>query len=131
MLSSLLQTNRRPEVKPGEETDSVHPRPRQLKLDNAFRPVGKRKNGLKASATLVVAPTALLSQWGKELERSSKPGTFKITVWHGQNRLDLGSTMDIDDDKPDKPLVVIVTSYGVLMSEHAKLSSPLFESRCL
>ncbi|KAJ8453572.1 hypothetical protein ONZ45_g19661 [Pleurotus djamor] len=52
-------------------------------------------------------------------------------VWHGQNRLDLEAALEQDGDD-DKTLKIIVTSYGVLTSEHAKpekngRKSPVFE----
>lgn len=68
------------------------------------------------SATLVVAPTSLLSQWASELERASKPGSLKVKVWHGTNRISLDSELGGAD--------VVITSYGVLASEHAKHQAP-------
>ncbi|KAH7922804.1 hypothetical protein BV22DRAFT_1016617 [Leucogyrophana mollusca] len=122
MLSALIQTNRDPELVISDDLAKDSSRARQLKLDKAFRPMPlkERKRSDKGpSATLIVAPTSLLSQWSEELQRSSKPGTVKVTVWHGQNRLDLdGIEADGDDDKTIK---VVVTSYGVLASEHSKL----------
>jgi hypothetical protein len=81
----------------------------------------------RPSATLIVAPTSLLSQWAEELARSSKPGTMKVLVWHGQNRLDLGGLRSAEDG----PLNIVITSYGVLASEHAKIGktgSPVYDS---
>jgi DNA repair protein RAD5 len=111
---------------------------RQLKLDNAFRPVSRQrpKSTKGPSATLIVAPTSLLNQWNEEIQRSSKPGTVKAIVWHGQNRLDLEAATEADDED-DKVLRVIITSYGVLASEHAKGEksgsslSPVFQSESL
>ncbi|KAG1754761.1 SNF2 family N-terminal domain-containing protein [Suillus paluster] len=122
MLSALIHTNRDPEPILPDDTSRDLARARQQKLDNAFRSraLGQRKKRTKGpSATLIVAPTSLLSQWHDELERSSVPGTIKVTVWHGQNRLDLDGIEDDSDD--DAPITVIVTSYGVLASEHSKL----------
>lgn len=70
------------------------------------------------SATLVVAPTSLLSQWSDELERSSVAGTVRVIVWHGQNRLDLDG-LETEEDS-DVAIPIVVTSYGVLASEHSK-----------
>lgn len=115
MLSALIQTARGPEA-PAEDTAGSS-RAKQLRLNNAFRVVQKpppqQRRG--PSATLIVAPTSLLAQWAEELQRSSKPGTIKVLVWHGTNRLDLDAAVDEED-----VIHVIVTSYGTLVSEHAK-----------
>lgn len=133
MLSALIHTNREPELIDPKiaNKDSKH---RQLKLDNAFRPLSQQrpKSTKGPSATLIVAPTSLLNQWNEEIQRSSKLGTVKVMIWHGQNRLDLVAAVETDDD--DKLLRVIITSYGVLASEHAKVGksggnlSPVFQS---
>lgn len=131
MISSLIHTNR------GPDTTSIPlsgqpSKPRQLKLDSAFR-AQARSTPAKPSkgpcATLIVAPTSLLNQWAEELERCSKPGTVKTLVWHGQNRLDLDTIIEAEDEGTAN---VVITSYGVLTSEHAKvdksgkLLSPIF-----
>ncbi|PSS29648.1 hypothetical protein PHLCEN_2v2796 [Hermanssonia centrifuga] len=128
MLSALIQTAREPEppsLRNGEDAPSK--RHKQLRLDNTFRLSAKKPKTSKGpSATLIVAPTSLLSQWSEELQRSSKPGTLKVLVWHGQNRLDLESAVAQDDG-----VDVVITSYGTLVSEFMKseqLSSPVFES---
>lgn len=126
MLSALIQTARGSEDPEPEVQRPI--KRRQLKLDKSFRAV-KLKDAAMPSrgplATLVVAPTSLLSQWSEELERSSKPGTLKVLVWHGQGRLDLEAAIESED-----AVDVVITSYGTLVSEHVKserLSSPVFE----
>ena len=84
------------------------------------------------TATLIVAPTSLLTQWQDELLRSSKPDTLKVLVWHGSNRLDLEG-MVAQGEGQDAKQVIIITSYGTLVSEFSKkqgeeLISPVFES---
>lgn len=124
MLSALIQTARGP-----EEPDLSGTRPakrRQLRLDKAFRAT-RRQTSQQARgpyATLIVAPTSLINQWAEELKRSSKPGTLKTLVWHGQNRLDLEDAMTGED-----PVDVVITSYGTLASEHKseKSVSPIFD----
>ncbi|KAH9486419.1 DNA repair protein RAD5 [Psilocybe cubensis] len=101
----------------------------------AFRTVNQRKQQTSqpASATLVVAPTSLLTQWSEELQRSCKPGRMQVIVWHGQNRQDLEDLLECDEDDRGNVIKVVVTSYGVLASEHAKMDrsskvkSPIFE----
>jgi DNA repair protein RAD5 len=138
MLSALIQTTCEPELPDPTYQPSKR---RQLRLDNALR--GRVKPPTSAvsppvpfkgpSATLIVAPTSLLTQWQDELLRSSKPDTMDVLVWHGQNRLDLGNLVTQGDDQDGK-LVVIITSYGTLVSEFSKkqgdeLVSPVFESK--
>jgi DNA repair protein RAD5 len=123
MLSALIQTAREPENSVVEQTSAKR---RQLRLNDNFRVAKGRLASKYPTATLVVAPTSLLSQWSEELERSSMPGTLKVLVWHGQNRLDLESAMQQED-----MINVVITSYGTLVSEHARLektTSAIFES---
>lgn len=128
MLSALIHTNCEFEPLDPNVTTGDPNKNRQLKLNNAFRPSGRRGNLTKGpSATLIVAPMSLLNQWSEEIQRSSKPGTVKVLVWHGQNRLDIEAAIEGDDDK-DRTIRIIVTSYGVLASEHAKGDkSPVFQ----
>jgi DNA repair protein RAD5 len=132
MLSALIQTNCQPDS-PDEKLAKSHNR-RQLKLDSNFRVVRQQTRQAKGpAANLIVAPTSLLSQWSDEITRSSKPGSTKIVVWHGQNRHDLVAAIQDDHDK-DESIKVVITSYGVLASEHAKSEKstngayPIFES---
>lgn len=104
----------------------VKPRMRQLAIDRAFKATTtSRSRSTTCRTTLVIAPTSLLSQWESELQRSSKQGTLNVTVWHGANR----GGLEVDTDAID----VLITSYGVLVSEHARhgrinstYRSPLF-----
>lgn len=137
MISSLLHTSRDPEpAEPhgmkSEGPPSTYARVRQLKLDAAFRPIHEAKATLAPSTTLIIAPTSLMSQWAKELGRSSMNGSIEILVWHGTNRDDLDTILG-DETK----INVVITSYGVLGSEwtrHESSSrnrSPLFQGKLL
>lgn len=132
MLSALIQTACGPEEPTPEPDTGRISKKRQSKLNNAFQATNKveKRPRRGPSATLIVAPTSLLSQWSEELGRSSKPGTLKVLVWHSQNRIDLDTILDCDD-----PVDVVITSYGTLVSEHSKseksgggVMPPVFES---
>jgi DNA repair protein RAD5 len=130
MLSALIQTNRALTEWEQSRREEDAPKRNQLRLDNKFKPVVSSDNRTKgpSTATLIIAPTSLLTQWSEELERSSKPGTLKVVVWHGSNRLDIGRLQKGGGHQ----LVVVITSYGVLASEHAKVAkhgSSVFESK--
>lgn len=122
MLSALIQTSL-PTQEPEAELN-IPLKKNQLKLNSAFRPVDRSNYSSKTlSATLVVAPTSLLNQWEEELKRSSRPGSLDVFIWHGQNRLDLGDV--ISGHENNNAVKVVITSYGVLASEHAKMERPI------
>ncbi|RXW22669.1 hypothetical protein EST38_g3186 [Candolleomyces aberdarensis] len=130
MLSALIQTALPLESDIRPEESNQRKGAKQLKLDPSFKAVARKTGPSKPpSATLIVAPTSLLAQWAEELQRSSKIGTLDVIIWHGQNRLDLDSMTD-EDGEEKAPLKVVVTSYGTLASEHAKMEkyrTPIFE----
>ena len=208
MIASLLHTNRflpdppfssPPSFKPNNQLLPDEPKEksklRQVGLKAAFKNHSNIKSAATdvprphlgnperiPSATLVVAPTSLLNQWGEELKRSSKEGTVEVHIWHGQNRFNLHGALYpdeveyIDDDgeqeeiespsdkdedmvsvdeagseaegsendewkpkasskkvpnarrKDKKKIQVVVTSYGVLASEHAKYEKSVRKS---
>jgi len=103
----------------------------QQRIDRAFKPTKRQPERFPPSATLIIAPTSLLDQWAEEIGRSSKPGTIQVIVWHGSNRLNLDVVAEDVDEDEIIPKVVI-TSYGILASEHAKsFKSSVFESEIL
>lgn len=128
MMSALIHSSPPSEL---DEAES-NKRPSQLKLDSAFHGTRhhREKKGSVPAATLIVAPTSLLQQWSDEIDRCSSPESTSVLLWHGQNRSDL---QDIIGDNEDQKIKVVVTSYGVLASEHAKFEknknskSPIFE----
>jgi DNA repair protein RAD5 len=107
IIASLLHTSGDP-----EHVEQQCKIPEESMLDATSRPTHKAEATLALNTTLIVAPTSLMTQWAKELERSSKKGSIEILVWHGTNRNDLDSVLS-----NDKEVNVVITSYGVLGSE--------------
>ncbi|KIY50627.1 hypothetical protein FISHEDRAFT_39163 [Fistulina hepatica ATCC 64428] len=126
MIAALIHTHRtNDEDRHAAESETeTNSHGRQLKLVfgvNGKAPA-KKCMALVPHATLIVAPTSLLTQWGDELHRSAKSGKVDVLVWHGQGRLNLESFVDDDDDESsERPVKIVVTSYGILASEHARL----------
>jgi DNA repair protein RAD5 len=135
MLASLIHTNRGPEPQMDTSNANTKPNARQLALDSSFRATKRPRlsSTTGPAATLIVAPMSLLGQWKNELERSSKPGTIKVMIWHGTTRGSLDSVIDAGGNDP---VDVVITSYGTLASEHAKWtkmgkgSSPVYDGKC-
>ena len=134
MLSALIHTLHGPDTMPQPKKQNA-PQPtkqRQQRLDAAFRTTSSSSKYSEVGplATLIVAPTSLLAQWAEELTRCSAPGSVNVLVWHGSGRLDLETT--VEDDRG--AAIVVITSYGTLASEHAKVekmnmqASPLYRS---
>lgn len=130
MLSALIQSSRLGKDEMNWE-EIPQTKARQQRIDRAFKPIKRQPERSPPSATLIIAPASLLDQWAEELGRSSKPGTMQVIVWHGSNRLDLDAVIEDVDENENIPKVVI-TSYGILASEHAKsFKSSVFESEIL
>ncbi|KAB8073950.1 SNF2 family N-terminal domain-containing protein [Aspergillus leporis] len=73
--------------------------------------------------TLVVAPTSLLAQWESEALKASELGTMKVLMYYGNEKyVNLREVCAAGN--PTAPNV-IVTSYGVVLSDYRQmLSSP-------
>lgn len=70
--------------------------------------------------TLVVAPMSLLAQWQSEAENASEDGTLKSMVYYGADKVaDLRALCSSASNAPD----VIITSYGVVLSEFTQIAS--------
>jgi uncharacterized Zn finger protein/ERCC4-related helicase len=67
----------------------------------------KEDGMLKNKKVLVVAPTGLLTNWQKELEKFAPK--LKTSIYHGTNR------------KIEKNVDVLISSYGILRSDASKL----------
>lgn len=69
----------------------------------------KEEGAFKKNKALVIVPTTLLTNWGKEIEKFAP--TLQIHIYHGTNRK-LEPLEDAD---------VLITTYGVIRSEEKKL----------
>ncbi|KAG8919048.1 DNA helicase rad5 [Tulasnella sp. 408] len=128
MTSSLLHTSK--EADPSEiseDNDKAAKRRVQGALNFSKNP-SRQHSTRKPTATLIVAPLTLLSQWKSELERSSKKGTLKAYIYHGNARADLEALVNSEEDGV---INVIIASYGTLSSEHSKyvrgIASPFYD----
>ncbi|KAF3216892.1 DNA helicase rad5 [Orbilia oligospora] len=78
--------------------------------------------------TLVVAPMSLLSQWASEAEAASKTGTLKTTIYYGSDKsLDLRAQCSAANAHNAPNL--IITSYGVVLSEFTQIANTASGSR--
>ncbi|KAK2873471.1 DNA helicase rad5 [Arthroderma sp. PD_2] len=71
--------------------------------------------------TLVVAPTSLLSQWESEALKASKPGSMKTLVYYGTDKS--VNLRALCSPKNSAAPNLIITSYGVVRSEHNQILS--------
>ncbi|KAL7267917.1 DNA helicase rad5 [Rhizina undulata] len=76
---------------------------------------------LALRTTLVVVPMSLISQWQSEAEAASKPGTLNILVYYGTDkRVSLSDLCSVENKSaPD----LIITSYGIVLSEYTQMTS--------
>lgn len=119
MVSALIHTARGSNDPDMQEKPSNSSRSRlqQPSIAKALqKSSGSKRKAKVPTTTLIVAPTSLLSQWASELKRSSVNGSLEVLVWHGTGRVDLEAEVDAGLD-------VCITSYGVLASEHSKISA--------
>lgn len=131
MTSSLIHTSR--VVDPSESPDDTgkSAKRRVQGALNFSKNPSRQASTSKPTATLIVAPLTLLSQWKSELERSSKKGTLKAYIYHGTARADLEALVNCEEDHV---INVVITSYGTLSSEHAKYvrggASSFYDGKC-
>lgn len=72
--------------------------------------------------TLVVAPTSLLSQWESESLKASEPGSMRTLLYYGADKSVNLRELCCAANYANAPHV-IVTSYGVVLSEFRQFSS--------
>lgn len=71
--------------------------------------------------TLVVAPTSLLSQWESEALKASQAGTMKVLTYYGTDKS--ANLRELCSASNPLGPNVIVTSYGVVLSEFRNFAS--------
>ncbi|KAK4631128.1 DNA repair protein RAD5 [Fulvia fulva] len=80
------------------------------------------------ATTLVVAPMSLLAQWASEAEKASKAGTLKVLVYYGSEKGVNLQTICSGSNIGSAPNVII-TSYGVVLSEFNSVANALAGNR--
>ncbi|SMQ48056.1 unnamed protein product [Zymoseptoria tritici ST99CH_3D7] len=80
------------------------------------------------ATTLVVAPMSLLAQWASEAEKASKAGTLKVLVYYGTEKGANLQTICCGSNVSSAPNVII-TSYGVVLSEFNSVANSLGGNR--
>ncbi|KAK0559434.1 DNA helicase rad5 [Tilletia horrida] len=138
MMCSLIHANRprlNQDLSDDDEPDDGSARGirlQQQSIKSAFSSgVSAKKSTLpRRQATLVVAPMSLVGQWTDELERASKAGTLNILKYYGQ-----ADKAQLVPRLAEGTVDVIVTSYGMLVSEFSRYaqtsgSSSKMESQC-
>lgn len=80
------------------------------------------------ATTLVVAPMSLLAQWASETEKASRSGTLKVLVYYGNEKGANLQTICCGPNIGSAPNVII-TSYGVVLSEFNAVANGLSGNR--
>jgi DNA repair protein RAD5 len=109
-MMSLVHTNR---LTPDNYTQT-----------NGFQELSATSNRIVPApyTTVVVAPTSLLAQWESEAQKASAPGTIKTLIYYGTDRTVDLKTLCSPTNGANAPNV-IVTSYGVVLSEFRRFST--------
>ncbi|KAI0393605.1 DNA repair protein RAD5 [Xylariaceae sp. FL0594] len=90
--------------------------------EQSTKPSSSRGIVSAPKTTLVIAPMSLLAQWQSEAENASHPGTLKSLVYYGNDKMDNLQSMCGGPNLASAP-DVIITSYGVVLSEFSQLRS--------
>jgi DNA repair protein RAD5 len=72
--------------------------------------------------TLVIAPMSLLAQWQSEAENASVEGTLKSMVYYGADKVGDLQALCADSNPASAP-DVIITSYGIVLSEFTQITA--------
>lgn len=74
-------------------------------------------------STLIIVPMSLLTQWQHEFEATNTNSNHKCVVYYGDQTPDITSII-----KSRKIPVIIITTYGTVLSEYLKLESRRLKS---
>lgn len=99
---------------------SHRPDPSEFEMTTPQIPGKPRSVKPAPRTTLVVAPMSLLAQWESEAAKASVPGTCKTLVYYGADaNVNLQNLCSKNNsDAPN----VIITSYGVVLSEYTRVT---------
>ncbi|KAJ5893418.1 hypothetical protein N7495_005109 [Penicillium taxi] len=113
-MLSLVHSHR---IEPGlDSLNGASPINSLFQLPNSFGTI------YAPYTTLVVAPTSLLSQWESEALKASEPGSMRVRMYYGNDKfVDLRHLCSAANHATAPH--VIVTSYGVVLSEFRSLQS--------
>ncbi|KIV93213.1 hypothetical protein PV10_04448 [Exophiala mesophila] len=98
----------------GQTTTSVNQLPRLPQSSTHVEPA--------PCTTLVVAPMSLLAQWESEAIKCSKPGSLRTLVYYGTDKSVNLQTLCSTANASSAPNVII-TSYGIVLSEFGQVSA--------
>jgi DNA repair protein RAD5 len=119
-MLSLVHSNRSPEHLAA--LDAAESSEKDM-VNSLTRQPPNTSNLKKALATtLVVAPMSLLAQWASEAEKASKPGTIRVLIYYGSEKGVNLQTLCCGSNLLAAPNVII-TSYGVVLSEFNSLAT--------
>ncbi|KXJ88851.1 DNA repair protein rad-5 [Microdochium bolleyi] len=113
-MLALIHSHKSDAVLTADAIESVNQLPRLSSFSQAGTTDAPR-------TTLVVAPMSLLSQWQSEAENASKDGTLKSMVYYGSEKNANLQTLCCESNIASAP-DVIITSYGVVLSEFTQIA---------
>jgi len=137
MMCSLIHANR-PAAEDDDSSDEDEDdaprgaRLQQQSIKSAFASgsAAKVSSLPRKKATLVVAPMSLVGQWTDEIERASNPGTLSVLKYYSS-----ADKAQLIPRLAEESVDVIVTSYGMLVSEYGRFmqlggASSRVETQC-